>query len=264
MLTRGHTVKITKQLKHILVLVTLPVLALVSTSSNAAEPPPAPVMESFACSYNPGKDMDDLLAARDYFVKQADKAGVPLRNSYVWSLFKGSAGIDFVWLTPHDSLAAYAAGVEANAANPLPGVDARFDAVATCETNLANLAPVYQGEGPTSDGAPAFVSAFSCNAKPGVGPNQMQDLRNHIAGVVGTLGDDAPRFMFSSTPITSGANSPDVRLFAVNDSISDWVKFTTAVGNSEGGPQLLRHFQMVLECGQALFTSQQVVSVPAN
>ena len=257
--------KITKQLKHILVLIALPILALFSTGINAAEQPPAPVMESFACSYNPGKDMDDLLAARDYLVKQADKAGISLRATYVWSLFKGNAPIDFVWLTPHDSLAAFAAAVEASAASSdMSGVGARFDAVATCESNLANLDAVYQGEGPGNNGAPAFVSAFSCDARPGVGPAQMQDLRNHIADVVGTLGDDAPRFMFTSTPITSGANSPDVRLFAVNDSISDWANFNAAVGNSEGGPQLLRHFGMVLDCGQALFTSQQVISAPTD
>jgi hypothetical protein len=258
-------VKITKQLKQILVIMTLPILATVSAGVNAAEPPPTPVMESFACSYNPGKDMDDLLAARDYLVKQAAKAGIALRATYVWSLFKGNAPIDFVWLTPHDSLAAYAAGVEANAGNSdMAGVGARFDAVADCATNLANLNAVYQGEGPTDTAAPAFVSAFSCNAKPGVGPAQMADLRNHIGAVVGTLGDDAPRFMFTSTPITNGANSPDVRLFAVNDSISDWASFNAAVGNSAGGPQLLRHFGMVLDCGQALFTSQQVVSAPAD
>lgn len=75
---RGHPVKLAKHLKQILIFLTLPVVAIVSLGAAAAEPPAAPVMEAYTCSYNAGKVMKDLLAARDYCVKQAEKAGIKL------------------------------------------------------------------------------------------------------------------------------------------------------------------------------------------
>ena len=46
-------------------------LAFLGSTTQAAEAPPPVVLETFACNYHDGKDMDDLLAARDYMVKQA-------------------------------------------------------------------------------------------------------------------------------------------------------------------------------------------------
>ena len=50
-------------------------------AAQAAEAPASVVLESFACSYHAGKDLDDLLGARDYMVRQADRAGVELAHS---------------------------------------------------------------------------------------------------------------------------------------------------------------------------------------
>jgi hypothetical protein len=261
MLSRGHTVKKTKQLKQILVLMTLPILATVSTGINAAEAPPAPVMEAYTCSFNPGKDMDDLMAARDYYVKQADKGGVTLGATYLLSLFKGSLPFDLVWMTPHDSLAAFAATTEAHAASPaVAGVQARFDAVVDCTPNLNSLTPVFQKEGNAPDGEPAFIAAYACTTHDGIGPVEVQDLRGHIAGTVGSLGDAAPNLMFTLEPITAGPTDLDVILFAVNDSVSAWANFTTAVRSSPGGPNLGRHFAAVADCDLALWNAQRVIA----
>jgi hypothetical protein len=254
-------VKITKRLKQVLVLMTLPILATVSTGINAAEPPPAPVMEAYTCNLNPGKDMDDLMAARDYYVKQADKAGIKLGASYLFSLFKGNLPFDLVWMTPHDSLAAFAAATEAEAASAdMAGITARFDAVVDCTPNLNNLTPVFQKEGSAPDGEPAFISASACSINPGIGPVEVQDLRNHIADVVGSLGDAAPNLMFTLTPITSSPTGPEEILFAVHDSVSSWANFTTAVRSSPAGPSLGRHFQAVLDCDLALWNTQRVIT----
>ena len=80
-----------KQLKLSLTAMALPLLTIVSPGVSAAEPPANALMESYGCSYNPGKGEQDLMAARDYYVKRAKKAGVALGASYVWSLYKGNA-----------------------------------------------------------------------------------------------------------------------------------------------------------------------------
>lgn len=253
--------KITKHLKQLRLFVTLPILATVSFGVNAAEAPPAPVMEAYTCNFNDGKDMEDLMAARDYYVKQADKAGIKLGASYLLSLFKGSLPFDLVWMTPHDSLAAFAAATEAEAgSDDMAGVPARFDLVVDCTPNLNALTPVFEREGSAPDGEPSLVSAFACNTNHGVGPVDVQDLRNHIADVVGGLGDKAPSLMFTLSPITQGPTSADVIMFTVNDSLSAWADFTTAVRSSPGGPVLGRHFASVVDCNLALWNAQQVIA----
>ena len=57
-------------------------------NADSHAPPPPGVMETYACMFNPGKDMDDLMAARDYYVKQAEKAGIKLGDEFVWTPIK--------------------------------------------------------------------------------------------------------------------------------------------------------------------------------
>lgn len=246
-------------------LLALPVLATVSFDVSAAEPPLAPVMETYTCSYNAGKSEKDLMAARDYYVKQADKAGIELGASYLLSLFKGNLPFDQVWMTPHSSLVAFAAATDAEAASAdMAGVEARFDDVVECTANLNNLMTVFQREGYAPDGSPGLVSGLACMARPGVGPEQLQDLRTHIADVVGSLGGDAPNAIFMMTPITQGPTSADMVLLAAFDGVSPWAGFVSAVRSSPGGQMLMRHFQAVAECDQALWSSQRVIAPPAG
>ena len=84
-------------------------LAFTGATANAAEAQPPGLLETFACNFHDGQDMDDLLSARDYFVRQAERAGITPRASYVWSRYKGGPDFDYVWLTVHQDLAAFAA-----------------------------------------------------------------------------------------------------------------------------------------------------------
>jgi hypothetical protein len=255
--------KTTKQMKRKLAIAVLPILAAVSFSAFAAEAPASPpVMETYTCSYNAGKDMDDLMSARDYYVKQAAKAGIELPASYVWSLSKGDLPFDLVWLTPHANMVAFAEASDAEAASSdMSGIGARFDAVVNCTAGLGALTPVF-GTPPSPEGAgqAALVSGSACSIKHGMGAAEVQDLRDHIAGVVGSLGDNAPNFMFTLSPVTSGPNSPDILLFTVNESLTSYAKFREDIRTSEGGAMLGRHFNTVLDCSLALWNSQRVIA----
>ena len=114
------------------------VLGLSGFSAWAADAPPPPLMaETWGCSYKPGKDIDDLLKARDNLLKQAEKAGIDLPPSYMWSLIKGNVSYDTVWLNVHQNLGAFGANSDAWAASGLgEEVLDRFYDVSECSTGM--------------------------------------------------------------------------------------------------------------------------------
>ena len=82
-------------------------LALTGMTANAAEAQPPGLLESFLCNFNDGQDMDDLLSARDYYLRQAEKAGITPEPAYVWTLFKGDLDFELIWHNVHANLAAF-------------------------------------------------------------------------------------------------------------------------------------------------------------
>jgi hypothetical protein len=194
-------------------------------------------------------------------VKQADKAGHSLAPSYVWSSFKGGPGVDHIWFAVHQSLADFATESEAFGTAPeLAGVNARFDTVASCESNIAMARPIFQGSetsGPT--GEPAFISSNACMFRPGVDASALPDLESHINGVLSGISEYNSTTLFSATPMTQGVNSADLYLFAVNDNQSAWAAAVTAFQASPAAQSLGRHFNSLVNCKTALWFSQQVV-----
>jgi hypothetical protein len=229
----------------------------------AAEAPPSVVLESFACTYNDGQDMGDLLEARDYMVKQAAKAEVSLAPSYVWSNFKGGPGLDHIWFSVHQSLADFAAESEAFGSAPeLEGVNARFGKVASCESNIANARPIFQGSaapGPGEGAGPTFIASNACNFRPGRGPADLPDFVSHASDVLSGISAYDAVSIIMATPMTQGANSADLYIFSINQSPSAWAASNAAFQASEAAAALGRHFQSTFECGTALWFAEQVV-----
>jgi len=246
-----------------LTFLTLPFLIALSFSASAEEAQPPAVVETWACSYNPGKDIDDLMNARDYYVKQADKAGLSIGPAYLWSLLKGDVGFDTLWLAPHANFAAFAAAADAEAASSdMAGVEERFDQVATCTARIGTIQSVFQREGADDGDSSSIVSASACSLKPGVGASDLEDLNGHIAGVLGDMGDNAPNLVFALSPTTGGRNTPELVLFTVNDSLTTYANFTGSLFGSEAGQSLGRHLNNVADCNLALWTSEQVIAAP--
>lgn len=232
-----------------------------SAAADAHEAPPAPgILDTYACTYNDGKGLDDLLAARDFYLQQYEKAGLTAPEAYLWSLLKGEAPVDVVWFDVHENLAAFGSSLDAAAAaTGLEKVQERFDAVVTCETsNVATFVPVYQRESGAS-GNSVFISSNACNLRHGFGNEHVADLQNHIAGVLEGAEGTTPQAVYMANPVTSGPNSADRYLFLVNDSASAWAEFVAGIGASEAGPPLGRHFNMVFDCNTTMWSAQQVV-----
>ncbi len=238
--------------------------AAVASLVHAHNHEPPAVAELYACSYKDGKDMGDLMSARDYLLKQADKAEIKLGPSFLWTLIKGGVGFDLLWLDAHESFDAFAKQYDAAAGSEaMASVPARFNTVVDCSAGLATIATVHEREDYTPDpNGSAIVSALACNWKPNAGMSASGDLLSHIAGTVGGLGKDAPGAMYAMTPRTAGPNTPDIVLFTVNQSMSSYAKFNAALRSSDQGPALGRHLDQVADCNLAIWNGRQVIAGP--
>lgn len=90
------------------------------------------IRDTYTRNFNDGKDMGDLMAARDYYLKQMEKAGLEASDAYVWTPFKAAAGFDFLWANNHENIMAYAESTDAfNASVEAAAAMERFESVAT-------------------------------------------------------------------------------------------------------------------------------------
>jgi hypothetical protein len=252
------------QLTKQLALLLLPLLAFtgLNVSADSHEAPPAPpVLETFFCNYNPGKDRDDLDAATNFYLKQAEKAGITPTNAFLWTHTNGAAPWDMLWLNVHDNLVAFGEADDAGAAAPeMEAVGARYDSVATCTNGLATVTAVLpppEGSNATPDGG--TLVTYACRFQPGRGPDALPDLGSHIAEVNKGLGDAGLNAVFQIIPMNGNPQMPDVVLVAGAGSTTAWANNIAALNTTPAGQSLLRHFNAVVDCDMNLWRSEEVV-----
>ena len=254
-ITTQHTQKLTWLLLPLLAVVGLNVRA----DSHEAPPPPA-ALEAYFCSYVAGKDRGDLDAATSFYQKQAEKAGIKRPTSYLWTHMKGTAPVDFVWLSVHESLVAYGASADAEAASSeIAAVNVRYDTVARCQPNLGVAIPVIA---PDPDGAGpdgATLATYACTFQKGSSAADLGDLTNHIAGVNAGMGDAGLAAAFQITPLTSDQQGPDVVFVAAAESTAAWATNIATLQTTPEGQAMVRHFNAVVDCGMNLWTSEQLI-----
>ncbi|MGI9325122.1 MAG: hypothetical protein ACR2PZ_07875 [Pseudomonadales bacterium] len=226
-------------------------------------PPPEPgVAEAFFCNYKPGKDRGDLMSAKDYYVKQAAKAGITPDTSFLWTLFKGSAPVDFLWMSVHENMKAFGASTDASmASSEMDSVGARFDSVAKCQSNIGALRTIREAE-LNVEKPPALISAASCNTHGPITQGDVMDMRNHINSVLGAIPSFKNVPMYSIVPLTTNPESPDVFLFSVHDSVAGWATRTGELQASAEGKSLRRHFDAMMECHPSLWFGEQLIAPP--
>ena len=233
-----------------------------TTSVNAEEAPI--VREVFICNYLPGKNMDDLMAARDYFVSQFDAIGLENEQHFVWTPYKtGADAPDFIWFANAANLGEFGQDADNYMDSPEgQASQALFDQVAQCSSAVGLRRQIYDG-GEFEIDPPAIVSSSACNLREGVGMSDLEDLWAHIRGVLDGMGTEKGTIGYVTTPIVAGPNAPDVFVYAVQDSVSDWATRTAGFGGTPEGQALLRHFNLKLDCNNSLWLGQPVIPVPA-
>jgi len=253
-----------KQDTHLFLALTL-VLGILAAGAYApsAQAMDAPIVrEIYTCSFNEGKDMDDLMAARDFYLKQMEKAGQDPATAFVWVPYKVAANFDFLWANNQGSMMEYAETTdEFNASPEGKAAMDRFNTVASCTSSLAMRQQIYQADGEMMPGADgAVINALACNYNHGRGPEDLTDITSHIARAVGSIDLDDGSAGFVSVPtIGAGPNTRDVYFYGVSDSMTSWAKRNMALQASEEYASLGRHFENVMDCSSALFTAQRVV-----
>lgn len=215
----------------------------------------------FACNFHGGKGMDDLMSARDFYLQQSKKAKLETPNAFVWTPFKGSFTHDFLWLTDHADLKAFASYTDArDAVSEMAAVRVRFESVANCSSGITMRRRIYDGGETPVTTPPAFVAASACNLNAGVRIADLDDLWEHINDVLNELGKHKAFHLYVSTPFTTSPSSPDVFIHRVNNSASVWADRVEALSNSESGQELERHANSVLSCDTSLWYAHWVVS----
>ena len=228
--------------------------------ANAEDAPPPPaIMESFLCEWQPGKDMDDLMAARDNYVKGAAKGGYQTPMAYVWNQYRGTVPIQVIWHSVYPNMANWAEVSDAGVGNDaLNNALSRFESVIDCTAVLGTVRPLHTREVEPQDST--FVVSRACNVKDGFTNEDMRDYDGHIAQYFGSLGDKGPIATYVNQPITAGPGSPDGYLFSVFKSAAHWNTFINELYTTDAGGQFLRHDRAKVECSLSIWGSQMVVS----
>ncbi len=224
----------------------------------------ADVREVYICNYADGKDMDDLMSARDFYVKEAEKAGLEAATAFVWTPVKvvGDKVPDVLWFNNYEDEIAFAKQSDAFAASaPMEKVNERFNSVMNCNSAIASREVVYSSGEVTGSNPPAIIVSTACMVHPDVSAENLEDLWGHVRGVLGSIDAYKNHLLYRTTPTTSGRNSPDLRLYSVNSNMTDWASKRAAFQASEATPMLMRHFQSTLDCTTSLWTGQRVVPV---
>lgn len=219
--------------------------------------------EQFSCDFRKGKDMDDLMAYRDFYVKQAEKAGLVTPWSFVWTPLKGGFEHDFTWYNYHADLQAFAMFADAFEATPaLKAVRARFNSIADCSSNIVRRNKIYDGgEAPVST-PPALVASRACSLKAGIRLEDLDDLWEHYTRVLEALGGHRGYHLYVVTPYTSVPGNPEVFIYGVNNNVSAWAAREELVQNSKIGQALERELQNKLRCRTGLWDAHWVMHSP--
>jgi len=218
--------------------------------------------EVFACTYKGNSDVNDVLKARDNYVKQAKKAGITLPPSFLWSKNKGGSEADFLWFTYYENAGQYGAFVDASqASSNMIGAVQKFYDVVDCSSFLLKQEEIYTG-GEEITSRSAYIDSYACNFRNGAGPESLADLKAHTKDYLDTAGTYKSFRLFQQTAMTPTSNSPDVRFYAVHNNATDWGTRDDGLTNSAGGQALSRHWNAILDCSASHWSGQQVVVGP--
>ena len=227
--------------------------------ADSHEPPPQGALESFMCSYLPGKDRDDLNSAIEYHLKQAEKAGITPVPAYLWTKFKGTAEAEMIWHNLYESMAAFGAQMDAEAASSeIASANERYLSVVGCTPMLGRAMTIHEREAPGStDGT--FVVSYACKTHEAPNQADLADLSRHISGVAGSMGDVGPLGTYGIAPVTTDPNGANAVYINVFRNVSHWTAFDAQLTGTESGQMLLRHFGSMMSCATNMWSSEQVI-----
>ena len=163
--------------------------------------------EVYVCDYEGDSDMEDLMKARDYYLSQAEKAGIPTPPAFVWTPIKGPQDFDFLWFNFYQSATQYGEQMVAEAASAdMQSVTERFERMSSCSSYMFVQEQIYNG-GDAMTGETAYLTSSACNFRQGMGPAELADLRSHLTDYLQAAGHTRLQ-VYQQNSITPTPNTP--------------------------------------------------------
>jgi len=220
----------------------------------------ADIREVYMCNFLDGKDMNDMLSARDYYLKQAKKSGIATPTAFVWTPYKGNSSADLLWFNNHKNMMEFAKQAdEFNGSTAMASAITRFNSVVKCNSILASRDTMFEGGEPPVATPPAIISSNACMFKGNILPADISDFKQHVGEVLGSIPAYKNAVLYASSPLTPANNSADLYLYSVHENLSSWASKRVAFEASKGAAALGRHFQSMLDCTTSLWIGQRVV-----
>lgn len=240
------------------ILVLLATIGLVSLTGAAQAAETGPVREVYACNFKEGSDMDDLMSARDFYLKQMEKAGITADPAFVWTPIAGTPDWDFIWFNNLSNLNAFGQGFDKYEASPEgQAAAARFNSVARCDMSLATHQQFFDG-GEFGATERAVISSSACRLRHGQTMQNMQDLITHLKGVLADSDLHKSFLAYMNVPMVSTTDA-DLFLYGVHENMADYAARTTEISTADSWGMLRRHFAQVLDCKASLWWGEPVV-----
>jgi hypothetical protein len=231
---------------------------LTSLSATVSAAEAVSIREAHVCNYINGADRDDLMSARDVLVKQMAKLDTKW-NSFLWTPLSGTADIDFIWFDVYENLSAWGAVSDKFITSGAGEVVATaFEKIVKCSSSLSSSQQFYTGSGQVGSNPPVTITASSCKLRHGQTMTQVQDLLTHIKVALPQTGAHEDFAGYINVPLATQADV-DVRFFGVYNSVSDYAAGVMAIGSTEAGQMLGRHFEQVLDCRASLWLGERII-----
>ncbi len=231
-----------------------------SFAANAADT--GPVREFYACNFQDGKGMDDLMAIRDVIVEQIEKANnEDLSNqvSLLWTPVKTNGELDFLWFDMHENLNAMGRAASAfESSGGAAAIDALAAKTVQCAAGIVTHEAIYQGDEPIGGPGPVLVESYRCELHPGKTVVDAREAVDYWRGVIDDLDGYDSFAAWMQTPVVS-QSSADLYYFVVHADMAEYAARTSTYRASKGGMEADSRFNAVHRCESALWTGEVVV-----
>ena len=237
-------------------IVLLPLLFLFGHSN--AQSQSGMIREYYACNYLEGKDINDLMAARDYMVEQI--GGNYEGTTFLWTPIKANNDFDFLWFNQYTNLSQWGSEIQALWNTPVYlDVIQRFESMSNCVTGMVTHVPIFEGGAfQVANNSGAIVESFACTLKDGGDLAGVNSAVEHWRQVVTGLGAHSNYNAFMQIPFVSSAGR-DVFYFGVYPDFEAYAAGTTTLQNSSDHTDVLALFARQHRCDSSLWEGRPIV-----
>ncbi len=248
------------------------VLLLVSWGGllQAAEPPPAQVVQIFACNLAEGQTGDNVWALMDALrANNEAQARGPESGLFVWVPYRGPAEYDFVLGVMSKDLNTMAADSLAYANSPgAAAIGQRFQTLESCVSGIVMSEQISDGPISMTGGdrvADAVVETFSCKLNEGADMDDVDSAVKFWQGQVEKINSSALNdyLAYLWTPFRGNTGASDFVWVGNAADLTAWAQGASDYASSAAGQAADERFAAITTCSNQMWMGYWVVA-PSN